>query len=215
MYAAANLGAGAFALNDPYFRLYRDNLAAIEAWTQQQMAGRPGACVPETMRFNGVGIQFRGAGQPLGFNCDAASPPFFNARTLSMGAEVSLWMWRQFLATGDREFLERNYPVMAASARFLLAYAQPGPDGLLHTQPSNAHESQWDVRDPTTDVSAMDALFPAVSRAARLLHRDPDLVSAVEVALPRVPPLPRTDAATMQQLLPPSADGGRSAASGP
>ncbi len=116
----------------------------------------------------------------IGRNCDAGSPPYYNARTLSTGAEVSLWIWRQYLATGDRDFLASNYPVMAASAQFLLAYETRGADGKMHTHPSNAHEQEWDTIDPTTDLSARTALFPVVAQAAKLLHTDSQLVQQLE-----------------------------------
>jgi hypothetical protein len=119
---------------------------------------------------------------------------------------VSLWVWQQYLSTGDRAFLEQNYPVMAASARFLLAYQKEGPDGLLHTSPANAHETQWDVTDPTTDISAILALYPATIQAANLLGKDAGLVQQMQVALPKVPPLPRTQQTGPRTLLPPSAD---------
>jgi len=190
MQVAANLGAGLYGLNMPYFNLYRSNLANIEAWTRAQMDGRPGACVPETMRFNGAGYEDEGWLKQPGLNCSAKSGPYYNARTLTTGAEVSLWIWQQYLATQDRAFLAANYPVMAAAARFLLAYAKPGADGLLHTFPSNAHETQWDVRDPTTDIAAMKALFPAVIAAARELHTDAALVARLQQVLPKLAPFP-------------------------
>jgi ricin-type beta-trefoil lectin protein/glycosyl hydrolase family 95 len=206
MYVEANLGAGAFDLNAPYFRLYRDNLANIEQWTSEHMGGRPGICVPETMRFNGQGIEYETWLSSVGLNCDASSGPYYNARTITTGAEVGLWIWQQYEMTGDRSFLAANYPVMAQAARFLLAYASTGADGLLHTYPSNAHETQWDVHDPTTDIAAEQALFPAVIGAARVLNQDPGLAAQLTAALPQLLPLPRTDAATQKQLLPPSAD---------
>jgi len=211
MQVAANLGAGLPELNAPYFRLYRENLKNIEKWTLDHMDGRPGICVPETMRFNGQGIEYEtGFGGPpvTGLNCDANSKPYYNARTLSTGAEVSLWVWQQYLATNDLKFLTDNYPVIAASARFLLAYQKPGKDGLEHTSPSNAHETQWDTTDPTTDIGARMALYPATIQAARLLRRDADLVQKLEAAMHRIPPLPRTQRSGALSLLPPNADQG-------
>jgi alpha-L-fucosidase 2 len=198
MQVAANIDAGVSELNAPYFRLYRENLAHIEDWTAKHMAGRRGICVPETMRFNGPGFEYEPDWNPskpavVGLNCDAGSPPYYNARTLSTGAEVSLWIWQQYLATGDRAFLASNYPVMAASARFLLAYETRGADGNMHTHPSNAHEQQWDTTDPTTDLSARSALFPAVAQAAQLLHTDSNLVQQLEAELTRIPPLPQAE----------------------
>jgi alpha-L-fucosidase 2 len=201
MQVAANLDAGLPELNAPYFRLYRENLSSIKDWTVNHMAGRPGICVPETMRFNGPGIEYEpqsNLSQPpvIGLNCDAGSRPYYNARTLSTGAEISLWIWRQYLATGDRQFLAQNYPIMAASAQFLLAYETRGADGKMHTHPSNAHEQQWDTTDPTTDLAARSALFPAVIQAAVLLHLDGKLVQQLQTELAQIPPLPEKATAT-------------------
>ena len=208
MQVAANIGAGLTELNAPYFNLYRENLASIESWTKEHMKGRPGSCVPETMRFNGRGIEYESSWKPIsiGRDCDADFHPYYNARTLSTGAEVSLWVWQQYLATKDQKFLADNYPLMTSSARFLLAYQKKGPDGLLHTTPSNAHETQWDVTDPTTDIAASMALYPATIQAAKLLGRDADLVRQLQEALRKIPPFPRTQETGPRTLLPSSAD---------
>jgi alpha-L-fucosidase 2 len=212
MQVAANLGAGLPELNDPYFNLYRENLAAIESWTKAHMLGRPGACIPETMRFNGQGVEYEPSWPPnrpslqLAHDCDAQFQPYANSRTLSTGAEVSLWIWQQYLATSARSFLVNNYPIMAASARFLLAYQKVGPEGLLHTSPSNAHETQWDVADPTTDIAASLALYPATIQAANLLGKDADLVQQLKVALLKIPPYPRAQVTSPKTLVKPTAD---------
>jgi alpha-L-fucosidase 2 len=209
MQVAANLGAGLPELNAPYFNLYRENLLNIENWTKGHMGGRPGICVPETMRFNGAGIEHesgKGWGpNSLGLDCDAGSRPYYNARTLSTGAEVSLWIWRQYQQTNDKKFLAANYPVMAAAARFLLAYEKTGADGLRHTSPSNAHETQWDLTDPTTDISARMALYPATIQAARVLGEDPLLVTQLRAALAKIPKLPLTQESGPLSLIAPSA----------
>ncbi len=205
MQVAANLGAGAFALNESYFRLYRDNLQNIEAWTKAHMKGRPGVCVPETMRFNGQGYE-KEEGAPLALDCDADFKPYYNARTLTTGAEISLWIWRQYLATQDEKFLAANYSLMADAARFLLAYATVGKDHLRHTFPSNAHENQWDVRDPATDIAASQSLFPMVVKAATVLKTDADLVKQLRSAMQHLPPFPRSDQETLTKLLTPAAD---------
>jgi len=188
MQVSANLGAGLFELNDPYFNLYRENLAAVIKWTKQHMSGRPGVCVPETMRFNGPGYENETWLAEPGINCVDSGRPYYNARTISTGAEISLWVWQQYLFTNDRQFLEQNYPIMRESARFLLAYMSQGANGLLHTFPSNAHETQWDVHDPTTDISAMRVLFPAVIDAATLLKTDRELVAQLKTAITALSP---------------------------
>lgn len=207
MQVDANLGAGAFDLNDSYFALYRENLGKVIDWTKLHMGGRDGICVPETMRFNGQGYENETWIAAPAMNCGEDSKPYYNARTISTGAEVSLWIWQQYLFTNDRQFLAKNYPVIRESARFLLAYATHDPNGSLHTFPSNAHETKWDVHDPTTDISAMRALFPVVIEAASILKTDVRLVAQlkrqllflphfplVTLSLPKVPALKETSA---------------------
>jgi hypothetical protein len=204
MQIAANISSGNFALNAPMFNLYLSNLSNIAAWTRKYMGGRPGICVPETMRYNGNGFQDDGA--PFSdASCDEDIPPTWNGETVTTGTEISLWIWRQYQDTGDLGFLRKYYPLLDQSARFLLAYATKGTDGLLHTL-GNAHENQWDVQDPTTDIAAMQALFPAVVQAAGLLHTDAALAAQLRSAETELPPFARTDEATHTQLLTPAAD---------
>ena len=199
---SANMTSGNYALNTPIFNLYLNNLAAIETWTKAQMSGHAGACVPEVMRFNGNG------GNPAaGANAACSEPgsPNWNALDITSGAEISLYVWQQYQATGDTAFLSKYYPLMQQSAIFLLGYQKKGSDGLLHAT-ANAHETQWAVTDPTTDIVADQALFPAVISAAQKLGTDTSLVSQLQTALGELPPYARTDQATRTQLLTASAD---------
>ncbi|WP_405827803.1 fascin domain-containing protein [Streptomyces sp. NBC_01176] len=198
---SANMSSGNFSLNIPIFNLYQNNLPAIEAWTKQQMGGLAGACVPEVMRFNGNG------GDPSpGANAACSQPgsPNWNALDVTSGAEISLYVWQQYQDTGDLNFLRTYYPLMRDSAVFLLAYQKVGSDGKLHAV-ANAHETQWAVQDPTTDLAADAALFPAVVSAAKLLNTDTSLQSQLTTALGQIPPWARTDYGHTQ-VLPPSAD---------
>ena len=195
MQVAANMSSGAFDMNTPVFYLYQSNLQNMVSWTMAHMGGRQGICVPETMMFYGNGLQ----------NCDEASSPDWNALTITSGAEIGLWIWQTYLMTGDTTFLSTNYPLMSQVAQFMLAYATQGSDGLLHTM-ANAHETQWAVTDPITDIVAMKAFFPAVIAAAGQLGTDASLVTQLQAALTKVPPMPRTDAATHTQLLTASSD---------
>ena len=178
MYVQANLSAGAFDLNAPYFRLYQQNLAAIRAWTTSHMgSGYDGICVPETMRFNGAGYEF-GTGYTDGkLNCDARYQPYYNARTISTGAEVGLWVWQQYLMTGDRTFLATNYPLMAQASRFLLSYATTGrAAGILGTDA--ALVSQLDAaipkvqEFPRTGSSGSDVIAPSRDPGAAIHNKE-------------------------------------------
>jgi hypothetical protein len=194
---AANMSTGNFALNTPIFDLYLNNVAAMQTWTKAQMGGRAGICVPEVMRFNGNGGD---PGNGANAACSQPGSPNWNALNITSGAEISVFAWQQYQYTGDLAFLRRYYPLLQQSAIFLLAYHTKGADGLLHST-ANAHETQWAVKDPTTNMVAMQALFPAAVAAAQKLGTDTALVSQLQTALGQIPPYPRTDQATLKQLL--------------
>jgi hypothetical protein len=200
MQIEANTGAGAFGLNGSYFNLYTGNLANLRTYNAKVNPGLKGLCIPETMVFNGTGNNTSACSKTTG----SAS---YNTRTITSGAEVGLRVWQQYLYTGDKAFLQRNYPLISESARFLLSYSSVGSkDGFLHTYPSNAHESQWDVHDPTTDIAAMSALFPVAIDAATTLGVDADLVTQLQKARTQIQPFPRvTDTSTGTHAAPPDA----------
>jgi hypothetical protein len=198
---SANLSTGNYALNLPIFTMYLNDLPAIESWTKAQMGGLPGACIPETMRFNGNGY-YNGGDNAQNASCSIASSPSYNAEDVTSGAELAMWIWQQYQDTGSISFLREYYPILQQTAIFLLAYQQVGSDGYLHGT-ANAHETQWAVNDPTTDIAADQALFPAVASAATLLHTDSSLVKQLKTAVTEIEPYARTDAATKQQLLNP------------
>jgi hypothetical protein len=196
---AANLSSGNFSLNLPIFSMYLNDLTNIKAWTTAQMGGLTGACVPETMRFNGNGY-YNGGSNSSNASCATASSPSYNAEDITSGAELALWIWQQYEDTGSLSFLQTYYPLMEQASEFLLAYQKLGSDGYLHAV-ANAHETQWAVEDPTTDLAADQALFPATVSAATLLNTDSSLVSQLKTAEGEIEPYARTDAATHDQLL--------------
>jgi hypothetical protein len=184
------------------FRLYQSNVNAIAAWTSANYPGHQGLCVPETMRFNGNGVWFGGMNNA---SCASTITPSFNSHNVTTGAAVGYWIWQHYLATDNRAFLSTNYPVIRGAAQFYLSHVTNGTDGLLHTR-SNAHETQWLVNDPTSDVVAMQVFFPIAVRAAQTLGVDPDLVNQLNAAIPRIRPWPRTNVGSQTQLLGPESD---------
>jgi len=95
---------------------------------------------------------------------------------------------------------------MVAATRFLMAYEEPGPDGLLHTRHSNAHETQWDVDDPVTDLCARQALYEATIEASEVLKTESDLAKKLREELKKIPVLPRTEMDKAKTLLTASDD---------
>jgi hypothetical protein len=197
---AANISSGDFALNTPIFDMYLNDLPNIESWTSAQMGGKAGACVPETMRFNGNGY-YNGGNNTQNASCAQASSPTYNALTITSGAEIALWVWQQYQDTGNASFLQKYYPILQQTATFLSAYQSVGSDNFLHAT-ANAHETQWAVPDPTTDLAADQALFSATVKAATRLNTDSALVSKLNTALGQIEPYARTDSGKTQLLNP-------------
>ena len=201
---SANMSSGNYQLNTPIFDMYIQDLPSIEAWTKAQMGGLPGACVPETMSFNGNGYYDDGP-VPDDASCALAASPQWNAEDITSGPEMSLYMWEQYEGTDNLAFLKKAFPFMEATAQFLLAYQHVGSDGLLHAV-ANAHETQWAVQDPTTDIAADNAILPIIGEAAKLVGDKPSkdpLLAQFAKAIKEIPPYPRTDEATKTQLLNP------------
>jgi hypothetical protein len=196
---AANISSGNFALNVPIFTMYLNDLPAIEAWTSAQMGGKAGACIPETMRFNGNGY-YNGGSASQNASCATASSPSYNAEDITSGAELAMWIWQQYQDTGSLSFLQTYFPILQQTATFLLACQSVGSDGYLHAT-ANAHETQWAVTDPTTDLAADQALFPAVAQAATLLNTDPSLVTQLKTAEAQIEPYARAGQTSLTTLL--------------
>ena len=169
MQLAANQGAGDADLNDPFFGMYKDDVANIRAWTEQQFPGMPGLCVPETMRFNGNGYSNGtqayngGTHADENLSCSSQVPATYNGETITSGAELSLYAWWQYQDTGDAKFLAGMYPLMSGVARFLLAYGQPGADGLLHTV---ANETKYRPEAMSSRVAQLAIIDTLVSCCA-------------------------------------------------
>jgi hypothetical protein len=191
--------------------MYLNDLPAIESWTSAQMGGKPGACVPETMRFNGNGY-YNGGNNTQNASCATASSPSYNAENVTSGAEIALDIWQQYEDTGSLSFLQTYYPIMEETATFLLAYQSVGSDGYLHAV-ANAHETQWAVQDPTDDIVADQALFPAVVSAATLLNTNSSLVSQLKTAENEIEPYPRVSESSLTDLLNPQPTSASAAAS--
>jgi hypothetical protein len=123
---------------------------------------------------------------------------------MTTGAEISLWMWRDYLMTQDKAALQQRFPFMLEAARFLHTYATTGGDGKLQMSPTNAHEQQWAVTTSMNDVAAMSTLFPALLAAAQVVGSNDALLSAIQGDITKLPELPRTNAQRSQVTAPSS-----------
>ena len=103
-------------------------------------------------------------------------PPWGYQICMTPWAVQSLW-W-QYLYTQDRKYLERVYPILRASARFLSAYLTKEGDGRYHVFPSISSEN-WGCtvnfklnKDCILDLALTKFLLQAMVTASTILGQD-------------------------------------------
>jgi alpha-L-fucosidase 2 len=114
------------------------------------------------------------------------------------GAWLCQHLWEHFAYSRDRRFLERTYPILRESARFLLELLVEEPGhGWLVTPVSISPEHGYldgDGREcflspgPTMDIAIIRELFPHCIEAAGLLGVDEEFCGRLAAALERLPP---------------------------
>ncbi|EIL93122.1 alpha/beta hydrolase domain-containing protein [Rhodanobacter fulvus Jip2] len=119
------------------------------------------------------------------------------------GVWLSNQMWDHYTFSGDETFLRnRAYPAMKGAAEFVLDFLVEAPKGSpvagkLVTNPSTSPENRYLLGGkpvgltyaPTMDIELINDLFNHVRAAARHLGVDAALVSRIDAAQPRLPPL--------------------------
>lgn len=107
-------------------------------------------------------------------------------------------LWDRYLFTGDKEYLEKIYPVMKGSARFFLDFMVPHPEhGWLVVVPSvspeNTHAAEGGkasvAAGTTMDNQLVFDLFTHVAEAAEILGTDNELTSELTKAKARLAPM--------------------------
>jgi alpha-L-fucosidase 2 len=119
------------------------------------------------------------------------------------GVWLSNQMWDHYTFSGDEAFLRNPaYPAMKGAAEFVLDFLVEAPAGSpvagkLVTNPSTSPENRYLLDGkpvgltyaPTMDIELINDLFNHVRAAARHLGVDAALVSRIDAAQPRLPPL--------------------------
>ncbi|WP_239618280.1 glycoside hydrolase family 95 protein [Cohnella mopanensis] len=112
-------------------------------------------------------------------------------------AWLSLHLWEHYRFGGDRDFLQRVYPMMKEAAVFLLDYMVELPGGELVTCPSVSPENTYRLPNGETGVlcygPSMDSqiareLFRACVAAGELLQTDDDWLGELRQAIDKLPP---------------------------
>jgi alpha-L-fucosidase 2 len=115
---------------------------------------------------------------------------------LSAGAWIAQHLWEHYAFTGDRQYLQRAYPIMKGSAEFYLDWLVADPKtGKLVSGPATSPENTFATADgqqaqlcmgPSMDQEIIWDLFTNVLEAAKALGIDDALVVRVREAKARL-----------------------------
>lgn len=115
----------------------------------------------------------------------------------------SAWLcqhvWEHYAFTGDREYLQQFWPILAGAAQFYLDSLVTEPEhGWQVTGPDTNFENAWHKPDgtsgsvclgPTASEQIIRELFQNCVQAAQILGTGADLRAEIEKVLPRLPPM--------------------------
>ena len=114
------------------------------------------------------------------------------------GTWLAQHLWEKFMFNGDIAYLKSVYPAMKGAAQFCLSALVPEPDnGWLVISPSMSPEHGPKGRSKNVSIAAgttMDnqLVFDMLTKtihAAKLLHIDAELITKMESALAKLPPM--------------------------
>ncbi len=146
---------------------------------------------PHSSRWNwmGGGSWIEGRWVPA----ERPFPPYGPvSHILGTSAKIPYLFWRRYEYTLDETWLrDRAYPMLKGAAEFYRNFPnlKKGDDGKYHLHHVNSNESVLGCRDPDEDVSAMNAILPAVIRASEILKIDEDLRGKWRELLANLAPL--------------------------
>lgn len=132
---------------------------------------------------------------PGGWDKDPKSTPRWSAWPMA-GAWFSTHLWEHYQYTGDKAFLQKNYPLMKGAAQFMLHWLVKDPEsGKLVTIPSSSPENTMKVGGKeyeitmasTMDMSILRELFTDCIRAAAVVN-DNAFKAQCETALAQLYP---------------------------
>ena len=118
------------------------------------------------------------------------------------GPWLCLNLWEHYEYTGDKEYLEKLYPVMVGAARFVESFLVEDDRGYLVTNPSTSPENRYYYTDEkgkrcdsmfthgaTIDFQIIYALLTRMICACEILGKEPEFACRMEKLLQRLPPL--------------------------
>ncbi len=113
------------------------------------------------------------------------------------GAWLSQHLFDKYLYNGDKEYLEKIYPVIKEASRFFLDFLTEEPQhNWLVVSPSispenapSAHPQYSVTAGATMDNQLVFDLFTKTRESARILKKDKGLTDSISKALDRLPPM--------------------------
>ena len=94
---------------------------------------------------------------------------------VSSGCELAVQAWWRYRYTGDKQWLQKAYPLLRGAVELYRHIAKKEEDGLYHFYGLNQHEPFWGVNDGIIDLAAIRGTAPLAIRTAEILDIDAEL----------------------------------------
>jgi alpha-L-fucosidase 2 len=116
-----------------------------------------------------------------------------NASNHGIWVSGAAWLchhiWEHYLFTGDKQFLQENYPAIKSAALFFTQYLIKDPKtGYLISTPSNSPEHGGLVAGPTMDHQIIRDVFKNCIAASKVLSVDKDFSQLLTIKYDSIAP---------------------------
>jgi hypothetical protein len=194
--------SGDFDLQQPFFRMYAEDLLPLCRYRTQRYFGHPGAYYPECIMFWGPVFSESYGWTPFEEREDKLQDSGWHKWEWVSGLELAWMMLDYYDHTLDREFLQqRTLPLAREVLTFFDEHYPVNVQGRLVMHPSQALETWWHC------TNAMPELAGCLAVTERLLALPAGLVPAPEREFcqrfhAKLPPIPLREVDGKQALAP-------------
>lgn len=192
-------GAGMSHLMKPYFDWYLRIYDKLKANTVTKFPYASGICVTDNNRYDGLMNYVESASNVLTTSprpnpdvryCDPTSA-WYTTRQYNAGPEVAVNIIHTAKVTNNPALIRDNYNFLKDVGLFFMTYPNLDANGKLKFDRASSFENYFDAVNPMPVVAAAYGYFPLL-RSVAVEMGDTALVTSLDAAIAKLPPLPTT-----------------------
>jgi len=179
----ASIAANHPEFSTGYYKMIHENIDLIKKQTLE-IWGHEGAFLHETHSPEGLAYKY---------NRDHIyeGTPLWTGLLFSTGLECAYQMYQYAKYNGDEQFMrEKVFPFMKEAALFYVHHMKKDDAGIYYLYPANAHENLWRVKNPHTDLAAINRCFPLLLELFDFYDIDSEEKESIKLLLDNLSPFP-------------------------